>query len=337
MLEIMAPETAVAIENAKSYEEISRFNVTLRQEVNAATKRLREKNDQLRELDMAKDEFISMASHQLRTPLTAIKGFLSMLLDGDAGEIKIGQYDFIHEAYSGANRMVGLINDLLNVSRMETGRFFIEPEMINVEEAVKEEVHQLSTQASEKGIDLSITKKGKIPLVWADETKLRQVIMNFIDNALHYTQKGKVTVYMGVEKNHFVFKVIDSGIGIPEYQQKELFQKFFRADNARHFRPDGTGLGLYLAKKVVEDHNGEVLFDSIEGKGSTFGFRFPLQKKELVKPSIPEAALKQPTSDMTEMAREQKVKTTPDNAPIVPIRTVNTEMPARHKVKVDVE
>jgi signal transduction histidine kinase len=282
ILEILAPEISVAIENAKSFEEISRFNVTLRQEVRRATHRLKEKNQQLRELDKAKDEFISMASHQLRTPLTAIKGYLSMLLDGDAGEVKVGQYDFIQEAYSGANRMVSLINDLLNISRMETGRFFIEPVEIDVESIVKEEVQQLINQAREKDIYLKIEKKGKIPHIWADETKIRQVIMNFIDNAIHYTQKGRVTVKLGREKGCFVFAVSDTGIGVPESQQPKLFEKFFRAENALHARPDGTGLGIYLAKKVIEDHNGKVFFESVEGKGSTFGFRLPLKKKSVL-------------------------------------------------------
>ncbi|MDD5693575.1 MAG: ATP-binding protein [Patescibacteria group bacterium] len=296
ILEIIAPEVSVAIENAKSFEEISRFNVTLRQEVTRATHRLKEKNQQLRELDKAKDEFISMASHQLRTPLTAIKGYLSMLLDGDAGEIKVGQFDFIHEAYSGANRMVDLINDLLNVSRMDTGRFFIEPVEVDIEAMVKEEIEQLMNQATDKGLALKLEKKGPVPHIWADETKIRQVVMNFIDNAIHYTYKGSVTVKLGKEKGEFVFTVTDTGIGVPLVEQAKLFDKFYRADNARHVRPDGTGLGIYLAKKIVEDHNGSITFESKEGKGSTFGFKLPLKKEavlEAAKTSLPPAPVEQ--------------------------------------------
>lgn len=279
VLEIIAPEIAVAIENAKSYEEINRFNVTLRQEVKRATYRLKEKNTQLMELDKAKDEFISMASHQLRTPLTAIKGYLSMLLEGDAGDIKVSQYDFINEAYSGANRMVGLINDLLNVSRMETGRFFLEPKEVNIEQVVNEEVKQLQNSAKSKGLYLKVEKKGSIPHIWADETKIRQVVMNFMDNAIYYTNTGGVTVVLRHDKNDFIYEVHDTGIGVPPAQKEHLFEKFFRADNARTARPDGTGLGIYLAKRVIEDHGGEIIFDSVEGKGSMFGFRFPLKKK----------------------------------------------------------
>jgi len=312
VLEIIAPEISVAIENAKSYEEINRFNVTLRQEVKHATSRLKLKNEQLMELDKAKDEFISMASHQLRTPLTAIKGYLSMLLEGDAGDIKVSQYDFINEAYSGANRMVGLINDLLNVSRMETGRFFLEPKELDIERVVEEEIKQLSNAAKTKGLYLKVEKKGKVPHIWADETKIRQVVMNFMDNAIYYTNTGGITVMLKHDKNDFIYEVHDTGIGVPRTQLEHLFEKFFRADNARTARPDGTGLGIYLAKRVVEDHGGQIIFDSVEGKGSMFGFRFPLKKKVESKPiSTPAPRVVPPTPVMpmaTEIAEKNKAE-----------------------------
>ena len=283
VFEIVAPEIAVAIANAKSYEKIERFNVTLRQEIKKATHELEKKNEQLRELDKAKDEFISMASHQLRTPLTAIKGYLSMLLEGDAGEIKVSQYDFVNEAFQGANRMVGLINDLLNVSRMETGRFFLEPVEVNMEKLVDEEYKQLANHAKEKGLKFEVKIKGKIPHIWVDETKIRQVVMNFMDNAIYYTTQGTVTVTLSADKKHVIFEVLDTGIGVPKNQQKNLFTKFYRADNARHVRPDGTGLGIYLAKRVMDDHNGELIFHSVEGKGSTFGFKIPIKSELKIK------------------------------------------------------
>jgi signal transduction histidine kinase len=284
IFEIIAPELAVAITNAKSFEKIEKFNVTLRQEIKKATHELEKKNDQLRELDKAKDEFISMASHQLRTPLTAIKGYLSMLLEGDAGEIKVSQYDFVNEAYQGANRMVGLINDLLNVSRMETGRFFLEPTEVNMEKVAEEEVKQLLNHAKEKKLKLSLKIKGKTPHVMVDETKIRQVMMNFIDNAVYYTTEGSVTVTLEHDKNDVIFKVTDTGIGVPKEAQKNLFTKFYRADNARHVRPDGTGLGIYLAKRVMDDHHGELIFHSEEGKGSVFGFKLPIKSKIKMQP-----------------------------------------------------
>lgn len=279
VFEIIAPELAVAITNAKSFEKIEKFNVTLREEVKKATAELEKKNTQLMELDKAKDEFISMASHQLRTPLTAIKGYLSMLLEGDAGEIKVSQYDFVNEAFQGANRMVGLINDLLNVSRMETGRFFLEPVEIDLDKLVQEEVKQLTNHAKEKKLVLKYERHGKVPHIWADETKIRQVVMNFIDNAVYYTTEGSVTVTLSHDAKDLIFEVKDTGIGVPKAQQKQLFTKFYRADNARHVRPDGTGLGIYLAKRVLDDHHADLIFKSKEGQGSTFGFKFPLKSK----------------------------------------------------------
>jgi signal transduction histidine kinase len=303
VFEIIAPEIAVAITNAKSYEKIERFNVTLRQEIKKATHELERKNSQLRELDKAKDEFISMASHQLRTPLTAIKGYLSMLLEGDAGEIKVSQYDFVNEAFSGANRMVGLINDLLNVSRMETGRFFLEPVEVDMEKLITEEYKQLSNHAKEKGLKFELKIKGKIPHIWVDETKIRQVVMNFMDNALYYTTQGTVTVHLSADKKKVTFEVQDTGIGVPKNQQKNLFTKFYRADNARHVRPDGTGLGIYLAKRVMDDHNGELIFHSVEGKGSTFGFKMPIKSELKIKRiSAPQPGSHKTTPGIGELA-----------------------------------
>lgn len=303
VFEIIGPEISMAIENAKSYEKIEKFNITLRQEIKKAVAELEKKNEQLKELDRAKDEFISMASHQLRTPLTAIKGYLSMLLEGDAGEVKLSQYDFVNEAFQGANRMVGLINDLLNVSRMETGRFFLDPKETNMENIVREEVGQLKKQAKEKGLKLEIDIKGKIPKAYVDEIKIRQVVMNFADNAIYYTNTGSVVVSLENDKKSIIYKVKDTGIGVPKLQQKNLFSKFFRADNARHVRPDGTGLGIYLAKKVIDDHGGKMIFSSSEGKGSTFGFEIPIKSKLKTKRvSAPSPVLRSVRPEIGELA-----------------------------------
>ena len=202
-----------------------------------------------------------------------------MLLEGDAGEIKVAQYDFINEAFQGANRMVGLINDLLNVSRMETGKFFLEPSPIRLDLVVDDEIRQLEPYARDKHLYIKKDVKGKIPVIEVDETKIRQVIMNFIDNAIYYTKEGGVIVEVSKDSANVKVEVIDTGIGVPDKQKNNLFSKFFRAENARKIRPDGTGLGLYLAKKVVEDHGGELIFKSEEGKGSTFGFKMPIKTK----------------------------------------------------------
>lgn len=280
VIEIMGQELAVAISNAKAYDQIAHFNATLQQKVDDATAQLKEANLHLKDLDKAKDEFISIASHQLRTPLTSIKGYLSMILDGDAGRVTKQQEEFIGYAYGGAQRMVHLISDLLNVSRMSAGRFKLERSSVSLVDLVADEVQQLQNHAAAKKLALIFKRPTKkIPMVFIDENKTRQVVMNFIDNAIYYTKEGSVTVTVERDGDSVVLKVIDTGIGVPLEAQQSLFTKFYRADNAQQVRPDGTGLGLYLAKKVVEDQNGIIIFESSEGKGSTFGFSLPLNKK----------------------------------------------------------
>jgi signal transduction histidine kinase len=278
VIRIISNELAVAIQNAKAYEQIRRFNETLKTKINIATKQLQTANYKLKELDKAKDEFISMASHQLRTPLTTVKGYLSMLDEGDFGKLTKEQKGSIKLAFDGADRMAGLIGDLLNISRMEAGRFFIDAHPVDLNAIVKNEVDQLQFRANSMGVKLSL-KVGKIvPQINLDEDKTRQVIMNLVDNAIHYSPKGEVRVEFGLDGDQAVLKVIDDGIGVSEKDQKSLFTKFFRASNAQKTRPDGTGLGLFLVKRVVEDQGGEVIFESEVGKGSTFGFRFPVKK-----------------------------------------------------------
>jgi signal transduction histidine kinase len=280
LLEIVSKQLVVAIINAKSYTKIQEFNETLQERVERATARLRRANAHLRELDVAKDEFISMASHQLRTPLTTIKGYLSMLEDGDAGEISGEQREFVDYAFSSSERMVHLISDLLNVSRLTTGKFMIEYEPTDVVALVEDEIRQLRNHAKAKGLEIKFDPPAtELPKAEIDEGKTRQVVMNFIDNALYYTPKGAVVVTLDRVKDKIRLEVKDTGIGVPKAAREKLFTKFFRAGNAQMVRPDGTGLGLYLAKRVIEDQGGTIIFDSEEGKGSTFGFELPIKAK----------------------------------------------------------
>lgn len=279
VLETVADELVIAIQNALSVEEIRELNETLQQRVNEATKELRLSNAQLRKLDEAKDEFISMASHQLRTPLTSIKGYVDMILEGDAGEITPMQRKFLTEAFVSSERMVHLINDFLNVSRLQTGTFAIDKRPVDLAKVVGQEIDSLKISASGRDLSFRYKKPQSLPKLLLDEGKIRQVIMNFSDNALYYSRPGtEIKVSLEVEGEDVVLQVKDTGIGVPEEEQARLFTKFYRASNARKQRPDGTGVGLYLAKRVIMEHGGSVVFSSVEGKGSTFGFRLPLEK-----------------------------------------------------------
>ena len=273
-------ELAIAIQNAASLEAVKELNTNLQQRIDDATTELRKSNEQLRGLDVAKEEFVSVASHQLRTPLTSIKGYLSMVLEGDAGKITKMQRQLLSEAFSSSERMVHLINDFLSVSRVQTGKFLIERRQLDLAKVVRQEVRALQTTAESRDLTLKITSPTEPVLVFADEAKIRQVIMNFIDNALYYSKPNTtVDIILKVGKTVQV-TVNDTGIGVPLAQQSKLFTKFFRADNARTQRPDGTGVGLYLAKMIIDGHKGKIIFASKEGQGSTFGFSLPLASND---------------------------------------------------------
>lgn len=285
---VIADELSVSLQNIFRLEEIRTFARTLEREVSDATKELRESNSKLLELDATKDEFVSMASHQLRTPLTSVKGYLSMVLEGDAGDVTPAQRQLLEEAFTSSERMVHLIGDFLNVSRLQTGKFMIERHPVDIARVIEQEVDGMKQIASSHGIKLTLKKPARVPTLYLDENKIRQVMMNFIDNAIYYSPEGTpVRVTMQVEDGDIVFRVIDKGMGVPEASQKKLFTKFFRAENARKQRPDGTGIGLYLAKRIVDGHHGKLVFESTVGKGSTFGFRLPV--KRLSTPPKPES------------------------------------------------
>lgn len=279
LIRTASDELAIAIQNGQRFKAIQDFNKTLQAKVNEATQELRTTNRKLRVLDEVKDEFMNMASHQLRTPLTAVKGYLSMVLDGDTGPVKPAQQRLLSEAYTSAQRMVFLVSDFLNVSRIHTGKFAIEPRPINLAALIQTEIEQLKVVAKSRGLTLLYQAPSQFPTLMLDEDKLRQVVMNFIDNAIYYTRAGgTVEVILMVTDREAVFKVTDTGIGVPEREQHQLFTKFFRASNALRMRPDGTGIGLFLAKKVVVMHGGSIIFESKVDQGSTFGFSLPLAK-----------------------------------------------------------
>ncbi|HET9173837.1 MAG TPA: ATP-binding protein [Candidatus Saccharimonadales bacterium] len=287
IIDIVSNELVIAIQNALRFEEIQNFNVTLQARVDEATRKLRKTNQKLKELDETKDDFISMASHQLRTPLTSVKGYISLVLEGDAGKINDQQRKLLEQSFFSSQRMVYLIADLLNVSRLKTGKFIIEPSPVNLADMVEQEMEQLKETAAAKGVTFTYAKPDNFPTLMLDETKTRQVVMNFADNAIYYTPAGgTIRVELNETPASVELKVVDDGIGVPKAEQHHLFTKFYRAQNARKARPDGTGLGLFMAKKVIAAQGGAVIFTSEENKGSTFGFVF--SKTKLAPSGLPD-------------------------------------------------
>ena len=277
-LESVANELTIAVQNSLSVEEVRELNETLQHRVEDATRELRESNRQLQRLDEAKNEFISMASHQLRTPLTSIKGYLDMLLEGDLGRVTATQRSVLSEAFLSSERMVGLINDFLNVSRIQTGKFILELRDSDLSGLVQEQVQGLEVMAKQHELAFTQHIAKDVPHTAVDIDKIRHVVMNMLDNAIYYSKPGStIEVSLTKKQSDIFFKVKDTGIGVPKQEQSQLFGKFFRASNARKKRPDGTGVGLFLAKKVIAAHGGEIIFESVEGQGSTFGFRLPIR------------------------------------------------------------
>lgn len=270
-------EITVAIQSAMAVNNLAQVNDMLQDRIERATHKLRISNQNLRALDKTKDEFMSMASHNLRTPLTSIKGFVSGVLEGDAGEINDMQRMMLEQAFNSSNRMVGLVGDLLNLSRIQSGKFILIPTTFSIVDILQEELTTLKQLAEAHKVTIHTNIDNTTPNITADQEKIRQVIMNLLDNAIYYSKKGEgeVTVSLTHTAHTVLFKVMDNGIGVPKDMQDKLFSKFHRAENAKKQRPDGTGIGLYMAKQVVDLHKGKIIFKSKEGLGSTFGFTIP--------------------------------------------------------------
>jgi PAS domain S-box-containing protein len=233
-----------------------------------------------REVEAAKSDFISIVSHELRTPLTAIKGFLSMLLKQDFGTLTDKQYHFMHRVYQTNQRMIGLVEDLLDMSHIESGKIRLRVMPLALEPIITEVVTELSTKGLERQITLKVNRRNKLPLVLADETRLRQILTNLIDNAIKYSlPKGEVVVEFKIQGNELVTSVRDQGVGITAAHIERLFQRFGRIYNPMSMQAGGTGLGLYIVKNLVESHGGRIWVTSREGRGSRFSFSLPVAQQ----------------------------------------------------------
>ncbi|MSR68705.1 sensor histidine kinase [Candidatus Saccharibacteria bacterium] len=249
-------------------------------DLDRATKQLSHANEKLKQADTTKDEFISMASHQLGTPLTTIEGYLSMVHQGYYGELNEKLATTVNKALGRTQVMRSLLLDFLDVSRMTANKFYLDIEPTDFNKIIGEEVSALSASAAEAGVQLAYHPPHQPPaLINIDEQKTRQAVMNLITNAINYTAGGKVDVFLRYNDADVQYTVVDNGIGVPDKEKPKLFSKFYRAGNAKESRPSGTGLGLYLVRRVVEDQGGRVVFKSEQGKGSTFGFILPLDTK----------------------------------------------------------
>ncbi len=280
MFEILAPELSVAVHNSEEYEQIKRFNITLKDEVARETKQLQDANIKLQDLDKLKDEFVSLASHELRTPMTVIKSYVWTLLNSKIGPLNDKQKQYLDNTYTSTERLINLVNDMLNVSRIESGRLTIEPKLIEMNKFLGDIVVEMKTRADELEINLSFTGMSQDVNAKCDADRIKEVVINLIGNSIKFTPKdGSIIVGLNTDNGFAQISIKDTGRGISQEDMQKLFQKFNMVGNT-HLTKDrgqGTGLGLYLSKSLVELHGGKIGVTSDgEGKGSTFTFTLPL-------------------------------------------------------------
>jgi PAS domain S-box-containing protein len=230
-------------------------------------------------IEKMKTEFVSLAAHQLRTPLSAVKWTIKIFLEGDLGKLNKEQKEFLKDAYDANERMIILINNLLNITRIEEGRYIYEPILINMKDLVQEIVDSHKAKARKEKIEVKFNyPKRKLGKINVDIEKMTMVLVNLLNNAIRYTPSGgKIIVSLSQTKKEVCFSIEDTGIGIPKNQHKRVFTKFFRATNAIRKETEGTGLGLYIAKNIVEAHKGKIWFESKENKGSIFYISLPIK------------------------------------------------------------
>ncbi len=233
-----------------------------------------------KEVEKSKSEFVSLTSHQLRTPPTAIKWYAEYLLS-HSENLNEKQKEYLNEIYKGNQRMIELINSLLNVSRIELGRFLSGVESVNLISSVKVILNGLNNKINEKKLAIEQIYQKNILIMNADLKLIDIIIENLLTNAVKYTPAGgKITIEIKIQDGHILFRVSDTGEGIPLYQQQKIFTKLFRADNANELDPVGSGLGLYITKSIVEQTGGKIWFDSVEKRGTDFYVSYPLEGME---------------------------------------------------------
>lgn len=237
--------------------------------------------DRLALADEIKSEFISIASHQLRTPLSTINWSLDFLLKGKAGGVTTEQLEILTSMKQANQGMVKLVNDLLNVSRIEMGRIKFAPSVFSLAKLVRDITGEYKYFAEASNVVISLRVKGEIPDVYSDREYIKQAFTNILDNAIKYIKdKGRVDILISSHGSKAFIEIKDNGVGIPKEDQKRIFEKFFRSKNILGSQTSGSGIGLYITKAIIKGNGGDIGFISKEGRGTTFWFTLPIARKD---------------------------------------------------------
>ncbi|MBI3087683.1 MAG: hypothetical protein HYY91_02170 [Candidatus Omnitrophica bacterium] len=280
LIAVLATQLAIAVENSALYEEAWGARRELEQKVHERTQELASANEQLIRLNKSKSDFVSAVSHELRTPLAAIKGYASLLRSGQFGELAKPQAERLAKIEKHTDLLTQLINNLLDIARIESGRVTMESRPIEAEELMATVVEMIKPQVDAKRIALKTRLDGVRQLV-GDPTHLPRVFMNLLSNAVKYTPEGgSIAVHLERAGGQVIASVQDSGCGISPEELPKLFQEFYRSGNPINEQVRGTGLGLALAKRIVEAHHGRITVTSHVGKGTTFTFTLPASPVE---------------------------------------------------------
>ncbi len=240
-------------------------------------KHVRESREREIALSQIKSQFVMVAAHQLRTPLSALKWSLRLMLDGDMGEINEKQREFLEQSYQTNEHIIRLINDFLDISRIEEGRFGFQFQKTKILDSIQKAVEASTAQAAIRGVRLSFVKDIPAELeIIADESRIYTAVMNILDNAIRYSNAGEeVVVRAALTQGKLEVSITDKGIGIPEKERSKIFSRFYRASNAIRKQTEGSGLGLFIAKNIIEHHGGTIGFTSEEQKGTRVFFNIP--------------------------------------------------------------
>jgi PAS domain S-box-containing protein len=271
-------------ERKQTEEALQTAHDELEGKVEERTKELSEANLKLKELDRLKSEFLATMSHELRTPLNSIIGFLGIALQGIPGPLNDEQRKQLSMAHGSAKHLLGLINDILDLSRIESGRVDTQFNFFKIETVVSEVIHNLEPLASEKGLRLSTEIARDLPAVETDRKKIYQVLLNLVNNAVKFTHRGEIKIECKVQNHQLEIQVSDTGIGIKRENMDHLFEAFRQLDGSLTRRYQGTGLGLYLCKKLTNLLGGQVRAESEFGKGSRFTVILPVKHRSGVVP-----------------------------------------------------